>query len=67
METIGPAESLRLAEHYRRLTDDELIEIAHHKDDLTEMAQQALAIEVASRRLTVPPKEAAVAMLQRRR
>ena len=62
METIGPAESLRLAEHYRRLTDDELIEIAHHKDDLTEMAQQALAIEVASRRLTVPPKEAAVAM-----
>jgi DNA-directed RNA polymerase subunit M/transcription elongation factor TFIIS len=62
METIGPAESLRLAEHYRRLTDDELIEIAHHKDDLTEMAQQALAIEVASRRLTVPPKEPAVAM-----
>lgn len=62
METIGPAESLRLAEHYRQLTDDELIEIAHDKDELTEMAQQALALEIASRRLTVPPKEAAVAM-----
>jgi len=62
METIGPAESLRLAEHYRRLTDDELIEIAHQKDDLTEMAQQALALEIASRRLTVSPKEDAVAM-----
>lgn len=62
METIGPAESLRLAEHYRRLTDDELIEIAHDKDELTEMAQQALALEIASRRLTVPPKEAAAAM-----
>jgi DNA-directed RNA polymerase subunit M/transcription elongation factor TFIIS len=63
MDTIGSAEeSLRLAEHYRQLTDDELIEIAHEKDDLTEMAQQALALEVASRRLTVPPKEAAVAM-----
>lgn len=62
METIGPAESLRLTEHYRRLTDDELIEIAHQKDDLTEMAQQALALEIASRRLTVPPKEDAMAM-----
>jgi DNA-directed RNA polymerase subunit M/transcription elongation factor TFIIS len=62
METIGPAESLRLTEHYRRLTDGELIEIAHQKDDLTEMAQQALALEIASRRLTVPPKEDAAAM-----
>lgn len=59
---IGPAESLRLTEHYRRLTDDELIEIAHQKDDLTEMAQQAQALEIASRRLTIPPKEDAAAM-----
>ena len=62
METTGPAESLRLAEHYRQLTDDELIEIAQDKDDLTETAQQALAFEIASRRLTVPPKEDAAAM-----
>jgi hypothetical protein len=58
METLGPAgESLRLAEHYRRLTDDELIALAHCKGDLTEIAQQALAMEISTRRLTVPPPE----------
>jgi DNA-directed RNA polymerase subunit M/transcription elongation factor TFIIS len=63
METIGPAEeSLRLAEHYRQLTDDELIEIARQSNELTGMAQQALALEVASRKLTVPPQEPPVAM-----
>jgi hypothetical protein len=58
METLGPAgESLRLAEHYRRLTDDELIALAQRKGDLTEIAQQALAMEISTRRLTVPPPE----------
>jgi DNA-directed RNA polymerase subunit M/transcription elongation factor TFIIS len=63
METIGPAEeSLRLAEHYRQLTDDELIEMARQSKELTGMAQQALALEVSSRKLTVPPQEPPVAM-----
>lgn len=56
MATPGSAEeSLRLAEHYRRLTDEEVIALAQQKDALTEAAQQALADEIRSRRLTVPP------------
>jgi DNA-directed RNA polymerase subunit M/transcription elongation factor TFIIS len=63
MEILGPAgESLRLAEHYRRLTDEELIALAQHKEDLTELAHQALANEVSARRLTVPPVEATEVM-----
>lgn len=59
MATFGPAgESLRLAEHYRRLTDEELIELALQKQELTEMAQQALAGEILSRRLTIPDGKA---------
>jgi hypothetical protein len=67
METIGPAEeSLRLAEHYRQLTDDELIEIARQSKELTGMAQQALALEISSRKLTVPLQEPPVASVQHR-
>ena len=40
--------------HYRSLTDDELIAIARQKEDLTDIAQQALAAEVQSRKLEVP-------------
>jgi len=59
MEILGPAgESLRLAEHYRRMTDEELIALAQRKEDLTETAQQALANEVSARRLAVPKVEA---------
>lgn len=58
MQGFGSAsESLRLSEHYRRMTDEELIELAHHPSSLTEMAQAALAQEVYGRRLTVPPPE----------
>ena len=58
MATLGPAgESLRLIEHYRQLTDEELIELAHQKQELTETAQQALAGEILSRRLTIPAAE----------
>jgi DNA-directed RNA polymerase subunit M/transcription elongation factor TFIIS len=54
MGSFGPAaESLRLSDHYRRLTDDELIGIAQDTSDLTEMAQQALAIEISQRKLNV--------------
>lgn len=56
MQGFGPAsESLRLSEHYRRMTDEELIELAQNPSSLTEMAQSALAQEIYSRRLTVPP------------
>ena len=48
-------ESLRLAEHYRGLTDEELIELAYQKKALTDAAQHALAAEIISRNLTVPP------------
>jgi len=58
MEVHGPAsESLRLSEHYRRQTDDELIAIAQDTSDLTEMAQQALASEISQRKLTVPTEQ----------
>jgi len=50
-------ESLQLAEHYRRLTDEELIVLARQKESLTEAAQQTLATEIRSRMLTVPPLE----------
>src|SRR5579864_9564494 len=55
MEVHGPAsESLRLSEHYRQLTDDELIAIAQDTSELTDLAQQALATEVSQRKLTIP-------------
>lgn len=58
MATPGSAEeSLRLAEHYRGLSDEELIALAQQKDKLTEQAQQALEIEIWSRKLTFPPTE----------
>lgn len=58
METLGPAaESLRLAEHYRQLADDELIAVAHDTSDLTELAQAALAQEMSTRKLKMPEPE----------
>ena len=58
MATQGPAaESLRIAEHYRQLSDGELIDLAQHPSELTEMALTALQQEISSRRLKVPPVE----------
>lgn len=58
MDTLGPAaESLRLAEQYRQMSDDELVELAQQPSDLTETALTALQQEISSRRLTVPPVE----------
>ena len=58
MATPGSAEeSLQLAEHYRRLTDEELIALARQKESLTQAAQGTLATEILSRKLTVPPLE----------
>ena len=50
-------ESLRLAEHYRALYDEELTALAQQKDKLGEQAQQALEMEIFSRKLTFPPSE----------
>jgi DNA-directed RNA polymerase subunit M/transcription elongation factor TFIIS len=58
METLDPAgELLRLAEHYRRLTEDELIALAGQKDQMTEAAEHALTMEFSSRGLTMPAPE----------
>jgi DNA-directed RNA polymerase subunit M/transcription elongation factor TFIIS len=58
MEILDPAgESLRVAEHYRRLTDDELTVLAGQKEQLTEAAQFALTTEFRSRGLTMPAPE----------
>lgn len=50
-------ESLRLADHYRRLCDEELTALAQQKDKLAEQAQVALEMEIFSRKLSVPPTE----------
>lgn len=58
MGTLGPAaESLRLAERYRQMSDDELIELAKDSSELTELAQGVLTQEVLVRKLKVPPVE----------
>lgn len=55
-------ESLRLAAHYRDMTDGELLDLARQKSSLTETAQQALQQELSLRRLqdqeVLPPKPA---------
>jgi DNA-directed RNA polymerase subunit M/transcription elongation factor TFIIS len=61
MQTLDPAgEWLRLSEHYRQLTDDELVGLARETSELTDGAQQALAQEIANRRLEIPPEESVV-------
>ena len=58
MSTLGPAgDSLRLAEHYRQMTDEELIDLAQQSSELTELAQGALKQEISNRRLKIPPTE----------
>ena len=55
MGAFGPAsESLRLAERYRQMTDDELLDIAAHSSELTDPAKQALAQEMSTRKLKLP-------------
>lgn len=58
MATPGSAaETLRLAQHYRQMTDEELVALAQQKEALTDAAQQALAMEIHSRKLAVPKPE----------
>ena len=59
MNAVDRSEQWRqVTEHYRSLTDDELIAIAREKSDLTEVAQQAIDSEIASRKLVIPAEEA---------
>ncbi len=50
-------EWLRLSEHYRQMTDGELIAIARDRSQLTEIAQQILAQELSQRKLKVEPEK----------
>jgi hypothetical protein len=60
MDTVDRVQQWRqVTEHYRSLTDDELIAIARHKEELTEVALQALATEISHRKLEIPPEEPA--------
>jgi hypothetical protein len=59
MDSVDPAtEWWRLVEHYRQLTDDELIDLARKRSELTAVAQQCLSDEISTRRLKVEPVEA---------
>jgi hypothetical protein len=58
METVDRVKQWRqVADRYRSLTDDELIAIAQQRDDLTDVAQKALAAEMLHRNLEVPPEQ----------
>ena len=52
MDTLDPAgDFLRIAERYRRMSDEELVVLIPQSSELTPLAQQALASEVRSRGL----------------
>lgn len=55
--TDSAGEWLRLSEHYRRLTDEELLTLARQPSSLTDDAQQVLRNEMSARRLELPSEE----------
>jgi hypothetical protein len=58
MDIVDPtAEWRRLSEHYRRMSDNELLVLARQKSELTEAAQQALADEVCQRGPKLQPEK----------
>ena len=58
MEALDPAaEWLRLSERYRQMSDNELLALARHNSELTDVAQQTLANEISQRRLSLQPEE----------
>jgi DNA-directed RNA polymerase subunit M/transcription elongation factor TFIIS len=60
MDTVDAAgEWRRLAEHYRQMSDGELLVLARQHSELTDVAQQALAQEMLHRKLKLPPEEPA--------
>jgi DNA-directed RNA polymerase subunit M/transcription elongation factor TFIIS len=59
MESLDPAVKWRdLLERYRQMSDNEILELARQNSELTDAAQQALAYEIAQRRLKLPVEEA---------
>jgi len=57
MQTLDPAgEFLRVSEHYRQISDAELLILAGQSSELTEVAQQALASEISHRKLKLQPE-----------
>jgi DNA-directed RNA polymerase subunit M/transcription elongation factor TFIIS len=57
VQVHAAGEWLRLSEHYRGMTDGELIAIAPDRSKLTEVAQQILAQELSQRKLKGEPEE----------
>jgi hypothetical protein len=55
--TDSAGEWLRLTEHYRKLGDEELLNLARDPSSLTNDAQQVLRNEMSVRRLELPPAE----------
>ncbi len=60
-------EWLRLSEHYRGMTDGELIAMARDRSQLTEIAQQILAQELSQRNLKVEPEKPRTGLESKRR
>ena len=59
MHDLNPAaESLQFAERYRRMTDDEILDLARQEPELTELAREALKNEMSQRRLKLEPAPA---------
>jgi hypothetical protein len=58
MEGLDAAtEWLQLSERYRRMSDGELLVLAQQNSELTEIAQQSLALEISRRGLKRQPEE----------
>ncbi len=56
MNVLDPGgEWLRVSEHYRQLSDSELLVLGRQQSELTDFAQQALAHELSQRGLKVEP------------
>jgi DNA-directed RNA polymerase subunit M/transcription elongation factor TFIIS len=62
MDTIDPTAEWRfLSEHYRQMSDNELLVLARQISELTDVAQQALTSEMSQRGLKLQPEEPLVA------
>ena len=58
MTGFDPAGEWReLSEHYRGMSDEELVILARQSPELTDVAQQALMQEISYRKLTIPSEE----------
>lgn len=62
MDAVNPAgEMLRIAEHYRRMTAEELLQLARESFSLADYALQALGSEMRSRGLKLEPEAGSAA------